>query len=59
MNSLANCSAASRLGRSHFVLAFEKAGGINFLLSTLLLLTAANDDLIKGQQIKSEINEGF
>lgn len=47
MNSLANCRAAPGPGNSQFVLVFEKAGGTNFLLSTLLLLTVVDEGLVK------------
>lgn len=59
MSSLASCSAAPRPGRSRCVLVLEKAGGVNFLLSPLLLLTVVDEDLVKGQPIKSKKNEGF
>lgn len=41
------------------MLVFEKAGGMNFLLLTLLLLTIVDEDLVGRQQKKSKEKEGF
>lgn len=58
MKALANCRAAPGPGSSQCVWILEKAGGTNFLLSTLLLLTVADEGLVKGA-IKSKKNEGL
>lgn len=50
ISSPATCSAAPRLSAATSGRTFEKAGGTNVLLSTVLLLTGVDGGLAKGSK---------